>query len=209
MNRIVFVFAATAAATVAIAAAAAPAVAQDAPTPFTGPRVEVNAGYDATHADGAPRSLRTVDGVRLGAAVGYDAALSPRVIAGVEAGIGFDLADTARGTIVGTPATERYRLDNGRDIDVSARLGYLVSPSTMVYVKAGWANSAFRARLERTAGTTTTRTDVTGHEDGLRVGGGVEHMFGDHAYAKAEYRYTSYGDGLDRHQALAGVGYRF
>jgi len=185
--------------------AAAPAGAQS----FTGPRVEAQIGYDAVKGDAVPRDLETIDGVRVGGAIGYDIALAPKVIAGVEAGLGFDLADTSRATIVGTAATERYRLDNGRDIDLSARIGFLVSPGTMIYAKAGWANSAFRARLERTAGTATTRTEVTAHEDGLRIGGGVEQRLGDHAYAKAEYRYTTYGDGVDRHQALVGFGYRF
>lgn len=185
-------------------AAAAPAGAQT----FTGPRVEVNAGYDATKTDAAPRALRTVDGVRLGLAAGYDIALAPKVIAGVEAGIGFDVADDSSATVVGTTATERYRLDHGRDIDVSARLGYLVGPRTMLYVKAGWANSAFRARLDRT-GTGPIRTSVTSHEDGLRLGAGVEQALGGRAYAKAEYRYTTYGDNVDRHQALVGVGLRF
>jgi outer membrane immunogenic protein len=185
--------------------AAAPAVAQS----FTGPRVEATVGYDNVQTDAAPRDLRTIDGVRIGLAAGYDVALTGKLIAGIEGGIGFDLADTTRATIVGTTATEHYRLDNGRDIDASVRLGYIVSPRTMIYAKAGWANSAFRARLDRTAGTTTTRTDVTAHEDGLRLGAGVEHLLGEHAYAKAEYRYTSYGDGVDRHQALLGLGYRF
>ena len=187
---------------------AASATAQTGPA-VAGPRIEANVGYDATRTDGAPRQLRTVDGVRLGVTAGYDVALAPRVIAGVEAGIGFDLADAQRATIVGTPATERYRLDMGRDIDVSARLGFLVTPRTLLYAKAGWANSAFRARLERTVGATTTRTDLKTVENGLRVGAGLEQMLGDRAYAMAEYRYTSYGDGVNRHQALAGLGYRF
>lgn len=191
------------------AAAAAPAAAQTgSDNPFTGPRVEVNAGYDATKTDATPRALRTVDGVRLGLAAGYDIALTPRLIAGVEAGIGFTVGDDTNATIVGTTATERYRLDHGRDIDVSARLGYLVGPRTLLYAKAGWANSAFRARFERT-GAGPSRTEATSNEDGLRLGAGVEQALGSRAYAKAEYRYTTYGDDLNRHQALVGVGLRF
>lgn len=194
-----------AAAVPAILLAAAPAAAQS----FTGPRVEVNTGYDAVHAEGLPDKADTVDGIRLGLAAGYDIALAPRVIAGVEAGIGWSVADTTRATLVSGTSTQRFRLSNGRDIDASLRLGYLVAPRTLVYAKAGWANSVAKVRLDSKVGTTTTTVRTSDDDDGVRIGAGVEHMFGEHAYAKAEYRYTAYGDGVDRHQALVGVGYRF
>lgn len=184
---------------------AAPAAAQT----FTGPRIEANVGYDALHAEGLPDKIDTVDGVRLGLAAGYDIALSPRVIAGVEGGIGWSVADQTRATLTSGTATERYKLSNGRDIEASLRLGYIVAPKTLLYVKAGWANSEARVRLDRTVGTTTTRVRASEDDDGVRLGAGVEQMLGEHAYAKAEYRYTAYGDGVDRHQALVGVGYRF
>jgi outer membrane immunogenic protein len=177
--------------------AAAPAAAQT----FTGPRVEANAGYDSVHAEGLPEKIDTVDGIRLGLAAGYDLALAPRVIAGVEAGIGWSVADDTRGTV----GTARYHLSNGRDIDASLRIGYIVAPRTLIYAKAGWANSKAEVRLTQ-AGTTVRASD---DDDGLRLGAGVEQMLGEHAYAKAEYRYTTYGNGIDRHQALLGVGYRF
>lgn len=186
--------------------ATVPATAQT----FTGPRVEANVAYDSLHAEGLPDKIDTVDGVRLGLSAGYDIALAPRVIAGVEAGIGWSVADETRATLTSGTTTERYRLSNGRDIEASLRLGYIVAPRTLLYVKAGWANSKAEVRLDRKVGTaagTVTRASDT--DDGLRLGGGIEQMLGDHAYAKAEYRYTSYGDGVDRHQALLGVGYRF
>lgn len=187
--------------------AAVPCAAQT----FTGPRIEANAAYDSLHSEGLPDKIDTVDGVRLGLAAGYDIALAPRVIAGVEAGIGWSVADETRATLTSGTTSERYRLSNGRDIDASLRLGYIVAPSTLLYVKAGWANSKAQVRLDRTAGVvpTTTRFRRSEDDDGLRLGGGVEQMFGEHAFAKAEYRYTTYGDGVDRHQALLGVGYRF
>lgn len=186
--------------------AAAPATAQT----FTGPRIEANVAYDSVHAEGLPDRIDTVDGIRLGLAAGYDLALAPRVIAGVEAGIGWSVADDTRATLTSGTTTERYRLSNGRDIEASLRLGYVVAPRTLLYVKAGWANSRAEVRLERKVGTaaaTVTRASDT--DDGLRLGAGIEQMLGERAYAKAEYRYTSYGDGVDRHQALLGVGWRF
>jgi outer membrane immunogenic protein len=186
-----------AAAAPAILFAAAPCAAQS----FTGPRLEANTGYDAVHSEDLPETVDTVDGIRLGLAAGYDIALAPRLIAGIEAGIGWSVADDTRGTI----GTARYRLSNGRDIDAALRLGYLVAPRTLVYAKAGWANSKAEVRVTQAGGTVRASDD----DDGVRLGAGVEQMLGEHAYAKAEYRYTAYGDGVDRHQALLGVGWRF
>src|SRR3546814_18059784 len=61
--------------------------------------------------------------------------------------------------------------------------------------------------------------------DGYRLGAGVEQKVGSNAYAKVEYRYSNYGDArlefanggntdnfsvdTDRHQVVAGVGWRF
>ena len=43
----------------------------------------------------------------------------------------------------------------------------------------------------------------------LRVGAGVEQQLGTNLYAKAEYRYSNYEAGIERHQVLGGVGFRF
>ena len=209
MTKIALALAAAAVTTLTVSAVTAtPAAAQDR-EPFTGPRVEANIGYDNTHAKGVPAELATVDGLRLGVAAGYDLALASNVRAGVEAGIGFNVADTTRATFATPTGTDRFRLSNGRDIDVSLRLGYVVGPRTMIYAKAGWANSEARVRVDHKVGNAVTTVRDSGVDNGVRFGGGVEQMLGDHAYAKAEYRYTAYGEGVNRHQALVGFGYRF
>lgn len=169
---------------------------------FTGPRVELNAGYDATHYDdGVAATPNTLDGVRVGGAFGYDVAIGKSFTIGAEAGIGF----TVSGGIEDTLGASKVRLTGGRDIDLSLRLGAVVTPSTLLYVKGGYANSEYRVRT--TAGSTVTK--ASDDNDGYRIGAGVEQMINDHVYAKAEYRYTGYGDDVSRHQVLAGVGYRF
>ena len=45
--------------------------------------------------------------------------------------------------------------------------------------------------------------------DGVRVGAGAEYAIGPNSYVKAEYRYSNYEGGFERHQALAGFGFRF
>ena len=195
--RATFFLLATAAAFVAT-----PAFAQDEASSFTGPRVEATFGYDSTHADvGLPANQDSVDGVRVGGAIGYDLPIGSTFTIGAEAGIGWQVSGSADALI----GTTNLHLTTGRDLDASLRLGARVTSKTLLFVKAGYANSQFRLR-SITGGTVT---NISTDEDGYRVGGGVEQMLGDHLYAKAEYRFSDYGDDVSRHQVLLGAGYRF
>ena len=200
MQRILTIFAATAA-TAALVTFATPSSAQERET-FTGPRAEVTVGYDSTRSGDQPAGTpRSVSQARLGFAIGYDVALGSNWTLGAEAGVGGTLGGGRDYAVTNT----RFNVDHGRDLDASLRLGYKAGSNTLLYAKAGWANS----RYVGSAQTGTTRVREESNEDGFRVGAGVEQMLGERLYAKAEYRYTSYGDSVHRHQALAGVGLRF
>ena len=73
----------------------------------------------------------------------------------------------------------------------------------MVYAKAGYTNARFKVR------STVAALNAADNLDGVRLGAGVEHMLGDRAFVKAEYRYSNYEAGAERHQAVLGFGYRF
>jgi outer membrane immunogenic protein len=109
-----------------------------------------------------------------------------------------------------------------RDLYVGARVGYAMSPSTMLYAKGGYTNAKFDARSSD--GTTVSNQDID--TDGWRIGAGVEQAISNNVFAKLEYRYSNYKKGevdfsddlpdsqrfdldLDRHQVVAGVGVRF
>lgn len=200
MNRAIALLAACGA-TAAIFIATSPAAAQDREA-FTGPRAEVTVGYDSTHLKNQPAGAPdSVSQARIGVAAGYDLPIGDKWTLGGEVGFGGTLGD-GRDYRIGTSA---LNVDQGRDIDVSARLGYKVGPNTLIYGKAGWANSRYTSSIM----TGTTKVSASDTDDGLRLGAGVEHMLGQNLYAKAEYRYTTYGNGVERHQALAGLGWRF
>jgi outer membrane immunogenic protein len=189
-------------ATVSSLVASTPAFAKD-EARFTGARVEVNSGFDSTrYDDGVAATPNTLDGIRIGGAVGYDLAVGKAMAVGVEAGGGYSIS----GNVSGQAGTTSYRLTGGYDLDASIRVGARVAPSTLLFVKGGYARSEFRLRT--TVGGATGST-VSTAEDGWRVGTGVEQAFGDRFYAKAEYRYTDYGNDVSRHQAIVGLGYRF
>lgn len=178
---------------------AAPAMAQDA-APFTGFRLEGLVGYDKLQGGGGGR-----DGLAYGVGAGYDFQLGS-LVAGVE---GEYLDSNTDGCESGfTVPTDRLCANARRDLYVGGRIGAAVTPSTLVYAKAGYTNA--RVGLNYTNPTTPAQNfNVGDNLDGVRVGAGVEQKLGTNLYAKAEYRYSNYEQGFERHQVLGGLGFRF
>lgn len=190
-------------------ALATPAFAQE-DAPFTGPHVEALVGYDDV-ADG--------DGdLMYGVAAGYDFQMGG-VIAGIEGEFADSDVNGAASDLFSTG--DSFRLNTDRDLYLGARLGFAVSPSTMIYVKGGYTNAKFEGRFDNGAGT-IFNNGVTA--DGYRVGAGMEQKFnllGPSGFIKAEYRYSNYKNldigendydrqiDVDRHQAVIGLGIRF
>lgn len=183
--------------TLALLASATPAFAQD-NAPFTGPRAEGVVGYDRVQAGGDH-----TDGVAFGGQLGYDFQSGLGLI-GVEGEVTGSSADTCSGST--TAADPRICLKAGRDLYAGGRIGTVIGGSTLLYGKVGYTNA--RVRLTSNDGTGTTNL-AAGNADGVRVGAGLEHSFGGKFYGKAEYRYSNYEGGVERHQALAGLGVRF
>ncbi len=169
--------------TLALMASATPALAQDAT--FQGPRVEAVAGWDRIETKGPDAS-----GFVYGGAAGYDLQRGNFVF-----GVDGEVTGTTTKKTLGTASVK-----GGRDLYAGARIGYVVAPNTLVYGKVGYDNSRVIAR--------SSNLRDAENLDGVRVGGGVERSFGKY-YGKVEYRYTNSAQGVERHQALAGIGYRF
>jgi outer membrane immunogenic protein len=91
---------------------------------------------------------------------------------------------------------------SGRDLYAGARVGMLVTPSMLLYAKAGYTNA--QAKLTSDDGTDQITLDKT-KLDGIRVGGGAEYALGTNSFAKAEYRYSNYEQGVERHQVMASA----
>ena len=202
-----------------------PAMAQD-DSSFSGPWIAGVAGYDINQAgssqdDGVNADLdQNAEGIAYGVGVGYDVDMGG-VVLGAEA----ELTDSTADSDYSDPYTNfgLGTVDAGRDIYVGARAGFKATPSTLVYAKGGYTNARFN--FIGTDGTTSYDQNLD--TDGWRVGAGVEQKLGSNAFAKVEYRYSKYGEGevdfeaegvpdsdrfdidTDRHQVMAGVGWRF
>jgi outer membrane immunogenic protein len=167
------------AASVAALAFASPAMAQDAAAP-AGPRIEALVGYDRPGADGFHSN-----GVLFGVGAGYDVAVGSAVSLGVD--------------VEATDSTaEKSDVKTGRDLYAGGRVSFAVGPKANVYLKGGYTNARFKE--EGFGGA---------NFDGFRVGAGGQYTLGGKAYLGAEYRYSNYELGVDRHQVALTLGTRF
>ena len=205
------------------ALAATPALAQADGT-FTGPRVEALVGYDVTKAGSSIDNEanddddQSADGLLYGIGAGFDIDTG-----GVVLGVEGEFTESSAKTDVDDGDFEDFSLGNvktGRDLYVGGRIGVRATPATLVYAKGGYTNAKFD--VLSSDGTTELETDVKA--DGWRLGAGAEQALGPNSFAKLEYRYSKYGEAkvdygdvatdefdidLDRHQVVAGVGFRF
>jgi outer membrane immunogenic protein len=201
-------------------AMATPALAQE-QSSFSGFRVEGLVGYDRVSSgernDGVDTSDNegdeSIEGVGYGLGVGFDFDLGG-VVAGVEGEYMESSADAESDESIDG---FRSRIGVGRDLYVGGRLGFAASPSTLLYVKAGYTNTGVEAAFDDNVNVLDFEREI----DGWRVGAGAEFRFGTNAYGKIEYRYSNYGDlefddtdferdiDVDRHQVVAGIGFRF
>jgi len=207
---------------------AVPAMAQDVGPvqPFTGGHVEGVIGYDTTRAgsstdvDPNEPNNRSIDGFMYGVGAGWDFR-SNNIVFGPEAEVTWSTAKTK----FDDGQFENFGIGHvktNRDLYVGAKVGYVVSPKTMVYLKGGYTNAKFD--VLNGDGTSTFNRDID--TDGFRVGAGVEQEITNNTFVKLEYRFSKYkkaeldysGDipdsqrfdvDFNRHQVAAAVGVRF
>lgn len=202
--------------------AATPAVAQQVNPTFTGPRVEGIIGYDnlgAGDSQDVDGDDQNIDGLLYGVNAGFDFAAGGAVI-GAEA----EYSDSTGKVETNTSDPDFFgfgRVQAERDLYVGLRAGVLVQPTTLVYVKGGYTN----LKLGATARDGETELAGNFKLDGYRAGVGAEQAIGERTFAKLEYRYSNYSNGefslndrfvageldadADRHQIVAGFGFRF
>lgn len=215
----------------ALAFTATPALAQsEGPATagtFTGPRVEAILGYDIGRAgsdvddDINTDNDQDIDGLLYGVAVGYDFDLGG-VVAGVDAEYSNSTANNGFNEDGDFEDFGFGRVDQGRDLYFGIRLGARVGDRGLIYAKGGYTNT----KLEGLAGDGETELDFDIDLDGYRLGAGGEYAISEKSFVKLEYRYSNYSEGeidlegdlpdsdrfdtdFDRHQIVAGVGFRF
>jgi outer membrane immunogenic protein len=182
------------------AGVATPALAQE-NAPFTGARVEGIVGWDRSQQSDTGHN----DGVAYGVGLGYDFQMGGAVV-----GIEGEAADATTDRCAHDTSVPGDRLcfKAKRDLYVGGRVGGVVGANTLLYAKAGYTNARYGVDYED--GVSGTDDIHTGRNlDGFRVGGGLEHALSPNTFIKAEYRYSNYEKGFERHQVVGGFGFRF
>jgi outer membrane immunogenic protein len=190
---------------------------------FSGARAEIRGGWDKTSLDvsfddGVDRlsGHGSKSGFNLGAEVGYDALLSPTIIAGAYAGIeGATTKDCSE--VIGNDSA---CLKLGRNFTVGARLGARLSPIAMLYVKGGYSNGQLRATYDNSDDPTLNFSEHV-NRGGFHVGAGAQVAVGHAGYIRAEFVHTNYSGyhasdpdfsgSIDGHrdQGILGFGVQF
>src|SRR5262249_18012024 len=153
-------------------------------------------------------------GFRGGVFGGYDMQFGSSWVGGIEADWhGENNKDTQPGYSIGLPAgpvnTSRgdNRTINGQwDASLRARLGYLVTPSTLLFATGGaaWEHVKVSSFCDGTAaggiigycanfGFPSQSLTGSSTRSGWTIGGGFETMLSAHWIVRAEYRYSNYG----------------
>jgi outer membrane immunogenic protein len=176
---------------------ATPALAQD--TTHTGLRIEGLVGYDGIDVEGD-----NAKDVSYGIGVGFDGQVGGAVV-GIEAeAMQSEVEECVTNFEV---ATDQLCASAGRDLYVGGRVGAALGANSLIYAKAGYTNARFNLDYKETP---TAPLEST-HDDlnGVRVGGGIQFGLGPNLYAKAEYRYSNYEAGFEKHQGVVGLGFKF
>jgi outer membrane immunogenic protein len=183
MLKYAFAFAALAATAPILTA---PALAQDTPTTFNGPYVGIQGGWqqdrqtlDVTNNGLTTSASQNKSGFGYGGQIGYDFRLSPQVVFGIEVDA---TGRTGSGQLGGPNGLD---LKQGRTLAATARLGYLVAPDSLLYVRGGYANGRFTLR--------DATTNISENRDGWQIGAGYEQMVAQNVSARIEYAYSKFG----------------
>ena len=180
------------------------------PYTWTGFYVGGNIGFRASEAAWTVRNAivpMSYDyssiGVRGGLYAGYNWQFAPRWVTGVEADIGFGDHETRQvnffpggGGVFGPLLPGDFSAIKLKwDGSLRARLGYLVTPSTMLFGMAGVAWQ--QVELNLLCVSFFLCAPDAGHGETIRpgwtVGGGIETALTGNWFARAEYRYASFG----------------
>jgi outer membrane immunogenic protein len=176
----------------AFAQDAEPVAAQD----FDGIRLEARLGYETPTISDDDDVYKIGSAASYGGEIGFDIKAGNKVVVGPYATYEFSSVKLCDGGVC---------LKEDGNLGAGARIGFVASPKVLVYGKIGYARIKFSASVGTASGSES--------QGGVQGALGVNVNFGKNAYGLLEINYGDYGDfygvGLQRRQALGGVGVRF
>lgn len=134
-------------------------------------------------------------GISGGALVGANLVVIPRWLVGIEADWSWQhiVTQLSSPNFFGVVMTAKQPWSES----VRGRIGFLTTPSSLVYITAGWAKSKVELSTDVVFGPLTLTSSGTIH--GWQVGGGIETAITDDWHARLEYLQTFYSSaGVDQ-----------
>lgn len=169
--------------------------------------------------------------VRAGIYGGVNFQFAPNWVAGIESDIAWADNETSRTGIPGLSVrSDSTSVRQRWDGSVRGRLGFLVTPATLLYATGGaaWIDVESNTTCSVAGGYCLAARNQTNEttRTGWTVGGGLETMLMGNWLARAEYRYADFGkidntffagtadaytlsEDLRTHTALVGLAYKF
>jgi outer membrane immunogenic protein len=142
-------------------------------------------------------------GFRANPYAGFNWQVAPRWVVGIEGDVGFGDQTTALQGFASSPpfssglAADSLSVKTTWDASLRGRVGYLFTPSTLVYVTGGaaWQHDEVASNCLSLACSGEAPGVVTNStiRAGWTVGGGLETVLWGNWLARAEYRYADYG----------------
>lgn len=176
---------------------------------WTGFYVGLNVGYFAAKELGDATANIKPDGFTVGARVGYDWQVGGSWVVGI---LGDIDASFAKDDI----STNNMELKIPLIASANLRVGYLITPATLLYATGGFTYADINTTLSALVPAGTPDSAM-----GWNVGAGIEHRLTQNWSVFGEYRYTSLrlsdpvvafpsiGRDADAHVFKLGVNYRF
>jgi outer membrane immunogenic protein len=128
---------------------------------------------------------------------GYDYQLASRWVIGAVANVDFDNTRTTLSVSVpGAPLQARAKLSMDNSWSIGARVGYLTSPGTLLFVTGGYTEVLMSDKLR--IGGPFPEMAVSAHVPnfgGGFIGAGAETLITEHISLRGEYRFTDFGSG--------------
>ena len=130
--------------------------------------------------------------------VGYDQLFSSRWVAGVFLDYDFGNRDSnSRFPVLGTLTDVQLSNEHGNAWSIGGRLGFLSSPTTLLYLSLGWTQVSFDGDVSFSFGGTQHSRSFDLDRDGWFVGAGIETQLGwlsSNWSLRAEYRFMQFDD---------------
>ncbi len=182
--------------------------------PLQGLRVEALVGYDrleGNYYEDDTKYYDGYDGIGFGGEIGYDVAVSAKVLLGAYAGIGKSTQKQCD-EIFGN---DELCQEAGVAQYAGVRVGFPIGPRSVAYLRGGYSHA--KLKLDYDAVGTSADFSTDERYSGYHIGAGAEYGIGGRAYLKGDVAVTQYstnktlydGVNFERVQATAGIGFRF